>query len=156
MKQKLFLVALIAFSLTALKMFTPQSLAEGVKSDWLTDYTKALEKAHTEKKAVLLDFTGSDWCVWCVKLKREVFDTPQFAQYAKTNLILVEVDFPNSKPQSDELKKQNAGLQQQLGIEGFPTIVILDSEGKPLGNAGYIPGGPQPFIQKIESIRTKL
>jgi thioredoxin-related protein len=124
-----------------IKMFMPQSIAEGVKPGWLTDYKKALETARTEKKAVLMDFTGSDWCVWCRKLKKEVFDTPQFAQYAKTHLVLLEIDPPQSKPQSDELRKQNAELQQRFGIEGFPTFIILTPEGKLLGNKSYLPGG---------------
>ncbi len=153
MKQKLLAVALVVLSLFALRMFTPQNTAAGVKSVWLTDYKKALETASREKKAVLLDFTGSDWCGWCVKLRREVFETADFSKYATNNLVLVEIDFPNGKPQSDELRQQNRQLQEQSGIEGFPTIVVLNSEGKPLGKAGYISGGPQPFIKEIESIK---
>ena len=153
MKQKLLIAALMVFGLFTLKMFAPQSLAEGVKPDWLTDYKKALETASREKKAVLLDFTGSDWCGWCIKLRREVFETAAFSKYVTNNLVLVEIDFPNRKPQSNELRKQNRELQEQFGIEGFPTIVILNSEGKPLGKTGYISGGPQPFIKEIESIK---
>jgi len=156
MKQKLFFAAIITIGLIALKVFTSQSIAEGsVKSNWLTDYKKALETARTEKKAVLVDFTGSDWCVWCIKLKKEVFETPEFSQYATNNLVLLELDFPNSKPQSDELKKQNAELQRQFGIEGFPTILVLNSEGKLIGKMGYIPGGPQPFMNAIKSAAAK-
>lgn len=153
MKQKIFIAALIVFSLFALKMFAPQSIAAGVTPDWLTDYKRALETARNEKKAVLLDFTGSDWCVWCIKLRKEVFETTEFSKYASNNLVLVEIDFPNGKPQSDELRKQNRELQERFGIEGFPTIVVLNSEGKPLGRTGYVPGGPRPFIEKIESIK---
>ena len=156
MKQKLFFAAIIAIGLIALKMFTSQSIAEGsVKSNWLTDYKKALEAARAEKKVVLVDFTGSDWCVWCIKLKKEVFETPEFSKYAKTNLVLLEIDFPNGKPQSDELKKQNAELQRQFGIEGFPTILVLNSDGKLIGKMGYVPGGPKPFIDAIKSAAAK-
>jgi thioredoxin-related protein len=155
MKQKLFIAALIVFSLFALKIFVPQSIAEGVTPGWLTDYKKAMETARSEKKTVLLDFTGSDWCVWCIKLRKEVFETAEFSKYASNNLVLVEVDFPNGKPQSDELRKQNRELQEQFGIEGFPKIVVLNSEGKLLGRTGYVPGGPQPFIKEIESIKNK-
>ncbi len=155
MKQKLFIAALIVFSLLALKMFAPQSVAAGVTPGWLTDYKKALETARNEKKAVLLDFTGSDWCVWCIKLRKEVFETAEFSKYASNNLVLVEIDFPNGKPQSDELRKQNRELQEQFGIQGFPTITVLNSEGKLLGRTGYIPGGPQPFIKEIDSIKNK-
>ncbi len=150
MKQKLLLIALIG--LLVLEMFTAQSIAGGVTPGWLTDYKKALETARSEKKAVLLDFTGSDWCGWCIKLRKEVFETAEFSKYASNNLVLVEVDFPKGKPQSDELRKQNRELQEQFGIEGFPTIVVLNSEGKLLGRTGYVPGGPQPFIKEIESI----
>lgn len=155
MKQKLSLAALIIISLIALKMFTSRNVAEDVKPGWLTDYKKALETASREKKSVLLDFTGSNWCGWCIKLRREVFETAEFSKYATNNLVLVEIDFPRGKPQSDELRKQNRQLQEQFGIEGFPTIVVLDSEGKPLGQTGYVPGGPQPFIQVIESIKKR-
>ena len=155
MKQKLFIAALIVFSLFALKIFVPQSIAEGVTPGWLTDYKKAMETARSEKKTVLLDFTGSDWCGWCIKLRKEVFETAEFSKYASNNLVLVEVDFPKGKPQSDELRKQNRELQEQFGIEGFPTIVVLNSEGKLLGRTGYVPGGPQPFIKEIESIKNK-
>ncbi len=153
MKHKLLLASLIG--LLALEMFTPQSIADGLKFGWVTDYKMALETARSEKKAVLLDFTGSDWCVWCIKLRKEVFETAEFSKYAQTNLVLVEIDFPNGKPQSEELRKQNRELQEQFGIEGFPTIVVLNSEGKALGKTGYIPGGPQPFINEIESIKKK-
>jgi protein disulfide-isomerase len=141
MKQKLLIAALIIFGLFALKVFVPQSIATGVKPGWLSDYKKALETARSEKKAVLLDFTGSDWCGWCIKLRKEVFETAEFSKYSSNNCVLVEIDFPNGKPQSDELQKQNHELQEQFGIEGFPTIVVLNSDGKPLGRTGYVSGG---------------
>lgn len=120
---------------------------------WLTDYKKALETAKREKKTVLMDFTGSDWCIWCVRLKREVFETSEFAAYAKKHLVLLEIDFPRGKPQSDELRQQNRALQEQFGVEGFPTIILLNSDGKPIGQTGYVPGGPQRFIETIQSFK---
>src|SRR5256885_17104543 len=78
---------------------------------WLTDLPKAQEQAKAEKKLVMLDFTGSDWCGWCIKLHKEVFSQPEFSDYAKKNLVLVEVDFPRSKPQSEAQKKANQALQ---------------------------------------------
>src|SRR3954466_2554744 len=77
---------------------------------WLTDLPKAQAQAKKENKLVMLDFTGSDWCIWCKKLNAEVFSKPEFADYAKKNLVLVEVDFPNGKEQSAELKKANQEL----------------------------------------------
>src|SRR5262245_56640034 len=96
---------------------------------WLTSYADALKLASKEKKVVLMDFTGSDWCGWCKKLKAEVFDKPEFSAWAKKNAVLLEVDFPQGKPQSEELKKQNTELQEKFKIEGFPTIVFLDAAG---------------------------
>jgi protein disulfide-isomerase len=151
MKQKLFLAVLL--TLVALKILVPQSVADGVKPGWLTDYKRALETASREKKAVLLDFTGSDWCVWCIKLRKEVFETAEFSKYAQTNLILVEIDFPRGKPQTNELRQQNRELQEKFRVEGFPTIIVLNSEGKQIGQTGYLPGGPQRFIAQIQSFK---
>ena len=100
--------------------------------EWETDYAKALEKAKGENKRVLLDFTGSDWCGPCIEFKKRVLSRPDFATFAEKNLVLVEIDYPQRKEQSAELKKQNEKLSTQYGIDekGFPTIVLLDSNGK--------------------------
>src|SRR5262245_42975130 len=112
---------------------------------WMTDAAAAQAKAKTEKKLVMLDFTGSDWCGWCIKLNKEVFSTPEFAEYAKANLVPVEVDFPQRKKLSDAQKKQNQVLADKYKIEGYPTIIVLNSEGKKVGELGYQAGGPKPF-----------
>lgn len=121
--------------------------------DWLTDTQQALAKARTEQKLVLLNFTGSDWCPWCIRLEKEVFSTPEFAAYAKTNLILVLVDFPRKKQLSEDQKKANSKLAAKYGIEGLPTLVVLDSTGNQLGKLGYEPGGPSRVIAKLEKLR---
>jgi len=119
---------------------------------WQTDYKAALEQAAKENKPVLLDFTGSDWCGWCIKLTKETFSQPEFQKFAEKNLILVELDFPNNKPQPDSVKKQNAELQAKYGVEGFPTLVLLNSKGKEIArNPGYLPGGPKGFIEWFEN-----
>ena len=117
---------------------------------WTTNYAKAVEQAKSQNKAILLDFTGSDWCGWCMKMKRETLDKPQFRQYAEKNLVLVEVDFPHTKPQSDTVKAQNQDLSQRFQITGYPSFVLLDKDGKELGRqGGYLEGGPQAFITKL-------
>ena len=136
----------------ALAVSTSAALAAG---GWDDDYAKALAKAKTEKKMVLLDFTGSDWCGWCVKLDKEVFSKPEFKTYAKDNLVLVEVDFPNGKSQSKKLKEQNEKLKQEFGISGFPTIIVLNAEGKQVGKLGYMEGGPTAFIAKVNELKGK-
>ena len=128
------------------------SAAEG---QWQTDLPKAQAQAKAEKKLVMLDFTGSDWCGWCIKLHKEVFSQKEFIDYAKANLVLVEVDFPNKKKQPEELKRANNALQQKYGIEGYPTIIMLDSDGKKIGQLGYQKGGPKAFIESLEKIKKK-
>ena len=141
------------FTLTAaLAVSTSAALAA---AGWDDDYDKALAKAKTEKKMVLLDFTGSDWCGWCVKLDKEVFSKPEFKTYAKDNLVLVEVDFPHEKRQSKKLKEQNEKLQKDFGVSGFPTIIVLNAEGKQVGKLGYMEGGPTAFIAKVNELKGK-
>lgn len=123
---------------------------------WETNYSAALEQAAKQNKMVLLDFTGSDWCGWCIKLQKETFSKPEFQKFAAESLILVELDFPRGKPQSDDLKKQNEELAEQFGIQGFPTLVLLDPKGKEAArNVGYLEGGPDAFIQWVESARNQ-
>lgn len=136
------LLASIAFTLL------PALAGEG----WGTDYNAALASALKENRNVLLDFTGSDWCGWCVKLKKDTFDQPAFKEYADKNLVLVEIDFPQGKSQKSEVKRQNESLQQQYQVQGFPTLVLLDPQGKIIKQqSGYIPGGPKGFIDWVNA-----
>lgn len=123
--------------------------------EWLTDAAKAQEQAKKENKLVLLDFTGSDWCGWCIKLKKEVFDTQEFKDYADKNLVLVEVDFPRKKQLSAEQKKANQALQAKYKIEGYPTIIVLNGEGKKVGELGYMQGGPKAFNAELDKLKKK-
>ena len=125
------------------------------KDGWSEEYDKALAQAKADKKLVLLDFTGSDWCGWCIKLDKEVFSQAEFSEYAKKNLVLVELDFPRSKEQSKEIKAQNAKLQGEFKIQGYPTIIVLNSEGKKVGELGYQPGGPKAFIAELDKLKGK-
>ena len=120
--------------------------------EWLTDVHAALDKARLENKIVLLDFTGSDWCGWCQRLKSEVFDQPEFAAFAQANLVMVEVDFPHNKPQSPEQKAANEQLAATYHITGFPTLIYLNQFGQQVAIGGYIAGGPKNFISQVERI----
>ncbi len=121
-------------------------------ANWLTDFQKAQSEAKSEHKLVLINFSGSDWCPWCIRLDREVFSKPEFAQFAKDNLVLLLADFPRAKPLSNEVRKQNYELAQRYSIDGFPTIVVLNSEGKQVGMLGYVPGGPSAFIEELKKL----
>ena len=124
-------------------------------SGWTDDYSKAVAQAKTENKAILLDFTGSDWCGWCMKMKQETLDTPQFNAYAQKNLILVTVDFPHKTPQALATKQQNEKLNARYQADGFPTFVLIDKFGRELGRqSGYLAGGPTAFIAKLSKCYT--
>ena len=146
------LLAKLTGTLAVLALASTLALA---KDGWSEEYDKALAQAKADKKLVLLDFTGSDWCGWCIKLDKEVFSQAEFAEYAKKNLVLVELDFPQSKEQSKELKAQNAKLQGEFKIKGYPTIIVLNSEGKKVGELGYQPGGPKAFIAELDKLKGK-
>jgi len=122
------------------------------KSGWLTDYKQAQAEAKANKKLLLVNFTGSDWCGWCIRLDREVFSKPEFEEYAKKNLVLLEVDFPRAKELPPAQKVQNQQLAQEYQIEGFPTLVVLDGDGRTVGLLGYTPGGPSAFIAALAKL----
>jgi thiol:disulfide interchange protein len=119
-------------------------------AEWLTSYEEALAKAGEQNRTILINFTGSDWCPPCMALEREVFSTSQFEEYAAQHLVLLEIDFPYGKEQSNELVGQNHGLQQKYGIQGFPTIVLLNPKGEEVKRGGYRPGGARVFIGWLE------
>lgn len=126
---------------------------------WETDINKAIAVSNKTKKPMLLFFTGSDWCGWCIRLQKEVLLKPEFATWAAKNVVLVELDFPRGKQQSDAIKMQNNGLQQAFGVQGFPTIwfaTAAEKDGKPnftgLGSMGYVAGGPSAWIANADEI----
>ena len=153
MKKMNILMAMKKLALSAVCcLMVAQANAESV---WWTDLPRAQAKAIEEKKLILMDFTGSDWCGWCIKLKKEVFSKPEFEAYAKKNLVLMEIDFPHAKTQPDAIKKANKALAQKYAIQGYPTIIVIDGTGKKMGTLGYMPGGPQAFIAELEKLKTK-
>ena len=143
---------LILFAAAAC-VFLPAPFARA-ESGWLNDYKKAQQEARASNKFLLLDFTGSDWCGWCKKFDREILSQSQFQDYARENLVLVELDFPRTKPQSPELRRQNQELANQYQVQGFPTIVVLNGDGQKLWQYdGYFPDGPAAFIAQLEKLR---
>jgi len=119
--------------------------------DWKTNLEEAVAQAKKENKAVFVNFTGSDWCIWCKRLSSEVFQQKDFEDYAEKNLILVKLDFPKDIPQSDETKMYNNTLAQKYGIQGFPTILIINNKGELVAKTGYQPGGAAKYVDQIKS-----
>jgi thioredoxin-related protein len=123
------------------------------ESDWLHDWNKAQEEAKANHKLLFLNFTGSDWCGWCIKLDKDIFSQPEFKNFAHDNLVLVELDFPRRKSQPTEERKQNMQLAQQYEVLGFPTIVVLNSTGQKVWQFdGYFPGGAGAFIAQLQKL----
>ena len=132
-------------------------LARTVRAEegmWQTDFKAAMAKAKADKKYMLVDFTGSDWCGWCIKLHNEVFDKEPFKTAAPKQYVLVELDYPQQKKQSDELKKQNSELSEKYKIEGYPSVLLMDAEGQVIARTGYRPGGPDDYLKHLADFGT--
>ncbi len=122
---------------------------------WQTDFAQASKTARQSGKYMLVDFSGSDWCGWCIKLEDEVFSKPQFKNYAKKSLVCVLVDFPQSKYQSNEQKEQNRKLSERFAVEGYPTVIILSPSGKYVATTGYQDGGAVNYVNYLKQLITK-
>ncbi len=136
-------------SLTFLATLTAAHAAEL----WTEDFNAAKAQAATEHKDLLMDFTGSDWCSWCIKLKKEVLSQPEFEAAAPKSFVLVELDFPQQKAQDEKIKTQNQKLQETYTIEGFPTILLADATGRAYAKTGYAAGGPVAYLKSLDEMR---
>lgn len=130
------------------------------KLTWHTDMEEAINVAIKEKKKMLLFFTGSDWCGWCIKLQNEVLKTSDFEKWANENVVLVELDFPKRTPQDENIRAQNRQLLSMFQIRGYPTIHFVTPEKKPdgktnlknLGSTGFVRGGPSSWLAVANNI----
>ncbi len=122
---------------------------------WHTDFANAKQTAKQKKQLILADFSGSDWCGWCIKLEKEVFSQEIFKNWAKDNVVLFIADFPRAVAQPDNLKKQNQDLMQKYGVEGFPSVLILDADGNLIHQTGYMKGGAQVYVDKLQELIAK-
>lgn len=152
MRKKLLFMALIFVSSLSLQ-------AQEKDLKWHTSIDKAMELSKKENKPLMLFFTGSDWCGWCIRLQKEVFYKEEFVKWAKDNVILVELDFPRRKQMDPAIQQQNAALQSAFRVQGYPTVWFVNSqtiEGKTnftqLGSTGYVAGGPEAWISGANQI----
>lgn len=152
MNKLLIIVAIFSFGLTA----------QSQENVWHTDLTKAMSISEKSKKPIMMFFTGSDWCGWCIRLQKEVFNTPSFRDWANKNVVLLELDFPRRTPITPELQKQNSELQSFFNVRGYPTIWITKANKKEnqisfeqLGSTGYVSGGPEVWIDGANKILAK-
>ena len=142
--KKLLLVIAVLFCGIALYAKPP--------AGWTDDYEAALKTARKEKKHVYVLFTGSDWCHWCIELRKDVLTKSEFKRFANKNLVLVYCDFPRkNSPSAEQMAKQQQWAQQLGAGRGVPSAVIVDSDGKVAGKiSGYAP--LKSYMKKLESI----
>lgn len=118
---------------------------------FIDDYDLALERAKTEKKPIVADFSGSDWCFWCQRLDKEVFSQESFIAEATNKYVLLMIDRPRDKSVlSEKAKAENGKLVRKYKVNSFPTVLILDEEGKILGETGFVGGGPENYLKHLE------
>ena len=148
--KKIYLIAVFCLAMVS---------AQAQELKWHNDVKEAIAIGNKENKPLLLFFTGSDWCGWCIRLQKEVLKTPEFTKWAKDNVILVELDYPRSVPQTPEIKQQNYEIQNVLGVQGYPTVYFVKGEKKDekfnlqaLGKTGYVPGGPVAWLEVANGI----
>ena len=118
---------------------------------WHTNYDEALAEAQKDNKPLLLLFTGSDWCTWCMKLEEEALSTEAFSKAASDKFVFVKLDFPSRAAQSHEERRQNRGLKRRFHVRGFPTVLLVDKQEAILAETGYEPGGGRAYAQHLMS-----
>ncbi len=121
---------------------------------WVRNFEAAKKQAADGKKDLLVDFTGSDWCSWRIKLNKEVFVHDAFKTGVKDSFVLVELDYPRDKSKvTEEEQKQNEALLKTYPIKGYPTILLCDADGKPFAATGYKAGGPETYVEQLNELR---
>lgn len=126
------------------------TLVSMANAAWLTNYDEAVSQAKAQNKPILVDFTGSDWCGWCIKLDKEIFSKAEFESWAAKKVVLLKLDFPRKAGQSAAEKAANAKLSEKYGVQGFPTILVIDATGKELGRTGYKKMSPTEYTKHLE------
>jgi len=137
--------------LTGIILIMAGSLFAGSKI-WHEDFDEAAAMAKKENKPMLLNFSGSDWCVWCKRLNDEVFTKEPFVEYADSSLILISLDFPRFKSQEEALRLRNRKLAERFGIRGFPTVILLDAGGDLIARTGYREGGAGAYVTHLKAL----
>ena len=129
------------------------TVALSAQVTWTEDWEGAIAQAKKEGKDLLVNFTGSDWCSWCMKLNDEVFSKSQYVQEAEKKFIHVKLDYPQRLPQTPAMKARNRQLADTYGVEGYPTILLMDSQLRVYGKTGYQAGGAGACLTHLEGFR---
>ena len=145
-------------TITILSLLFIYAYAESKETEelnWLINLEEAQQIAKEKGLPILIDFTGSDWCGWCNKLVEEIFSQKKFIEYATENLVMVKLNYPRNIYQTEETKKYNRHIAEKYYIRGFPTIILIDAQGHEIARTGYQYGGPENYIEHLESLIIK-
>jgi thioredoxin-related protein len=154
-------ITLATFTLIAAGVLPAQDQEPVVEAQehgqWIADFDQAVAAAKKANKDLFVDFTGSDWCGWCIKLHEEVFDHAAFNEGVDEHFVLVSLDFPRSPEAKAKVPNpaRNAELQKEYAIRGFPTILLMTPDGEVFGRTGYQAGGPEKYIESLDKLRTE-
>jgi len=120
--------------------------------EWLDDYEAAKTQARETGRPILINFSGSDWCGWCIRLDEEVLEKPEFKSFAADNLILFVADFPRQMKLPEATAIQNRALAQKFGVRGFPTILLVEADGTTIARTGYQAGGADAYVEHLKEL----
>lgn len=116
---------------------------------WLTDVSQAIEKSKESGKPIFAFFTGKEWCSWCKKLERQILSKEGFKNYAKDNLVLLELDFPRGRR---NLPQKQIELARKFNIKGYPTVILMDSFTNKIATTGYEAMSPEQYIDHVKAL----
>ena len=119
---------------------------------WIDNFEAGQMISEKTGRHMLINFTGSDWCIWCKRLKEEIYEHTDFKEYAGKKLVLVEIDFPRRKPLPEKTALANNELAKKFDIRGYPSVIILGPDGQLAGRTGYVRGGVVEFLTGIKQI----
>ena len=155
MKQTMIVNALVCAFVAVSSPVMAVNMSKSVPKGWIEDFSVAREMAAKEGKNILLVFSGSDWCGWCVRMDREVYSDKKFMAKAKEDFILVMIDTPANKSiLSKVAERQNPELLKKYGIRGFPCSVVVTPDGSEVKRfSGYQRGGPAAFLEELQAVR---
>jgi thioredoxin-related protein len=122
---------------------------------WVTNFEEAHRLAREKKLPILASFVGSDWCPWCQKMESTIFSQKEFITYAREHYVLFQADFPRHKEQPIKIKEQNEALAKMYSVRKFPTVLLLDGEGKQMARTGFRFGGARAYLDHLESLCAK-
>lgn len=159
--RKIYLLTMLLLIVVIAHGQSDKGFTKAEDDNWLVDIDQAYKLSKETNKPILANFTGSDWCGWCKRLRAEVFSKAEFKEWAEENVVLLELDFPRRKRLPEEQIQQNRGLQQAFQVTGFPTIWVFSMdkpEGKEnyaltaYGKTGYLSGGASNFTKEVDKM----